>query len=142
MKFLNNGRINKFALRRSGVLSITPTNWRNALAPHRNILFHPFRLSIKSNPNQFAAIKKFPRYLSFWSTTLIAWEYLNPQIVKPNWLFEFVSIIYIFVQFLFTFLLLFYFFPPLCLDTQNIRFVFAAVKDTILQMNLRDFNLV
>ncbi|NXQ87699.1 GNA14 protein, partial [Nyctibius grandis] len=27
-------------------------------------------------------------------------------------------------------------------DTENIRFVFAAVKDTILQLNLREFNLV
>ncbi|XP_025920139.1 guanine nucleotide-binding protein subunit alpha-14 [Apteryx mantelli] len=27
-------------------------------------------------------------------------------------------------------------------DTENIRFVFAAVKDTILQINLREFNLV
>lgn len=27
-------------------------------------------------------------------------------------------------------------------DTQNIRFVFAAVKDTILQSNLREYNLV
>lgn len=28
------------------------------------------------------------------------------------------------------------------LDTENIRFVFAAVKDTILQHNLREYNLV
>jgi hypothetical protein len=27
-------------------------------------------------------------------------------------------------------------------DTENIRFVFAAVKDTILQHNLREYNLV
>ncbi|XP_059825744.1 guanine nucleotide-binding protein subunit alpha-14 [Hypanus sabinus] len=27
-------------------------------------------------------------------------------------------------------------------DTENIRFVFAAVKDTILQLNLKEFNLV
>lgn len=27
-------------------------------------------------------------------------------------------------------------------DTENIRFVFAAVKDTILQLNLREYNLV
>lgn len=27
-------------------------------------------------------------------------------------------------------------------DTENIRFVFAAVKDTILQANLREYNLV
>ena len=27
-------------------------------------------------------------------------------------------------------------------DTENIRFVFAAVKDTILQGNLREYNLV
>nr|XP_005997547.1 PREDICTED: guanine nucleotide-binding protein subunit alpha-14 [Latimeria chalumnae] len=27
-------------------------------------------------------------------------------------------------------------------DTENIRFVFAAVKDTILQSNLKEFNLV
>lgn len=27
-------------------------------------------------------------------------------------------------------------------DTENIRFVFAAVKDTILQENLREYNLV
>uniref|UniRef100_A0A2I3SFV8 Guanine nucleotide-binding protein subunit alpha n=1 Tax=Pan troglodytes TaxID=9598 RepID=A0A2I3SFV8_PANTR len=27
-------------------------------------------------------------------------------------------------------------------DTENIRFVFAAVKDTILQLNLKDYNLV
>uniref|UniRef100_A0A8D0E0E9 Guanine nucleotide-binding protein subunit alpha n=1 Tax=Salvator merianae TaxID=96440 RepID=A0A8D0E0E9_SALMN len=26
-------------------------------------------------------------------------------------------------------------------DTENIRFVFAAVKDTILQLNLKEFNL-
>lgn len=30
----------------------------------------------------------------------------------------------------------------LCLDTENIRFVFAAVKDTILQSNLKEYNLV
>jgi hypothetical protein len=30
------------------------------------------------------------------------------------------------------------FFP----DTENIRFVFAAVKDTILQLNLKEYNLV
>lgn len=34
-------------------------------------------------------------------------------------------------------LLLFYF-----SDTDNIRFVFAAVKDTILQLNLKEYNLV
>lgn len=28
------------------------------------------------------------------------------------------------------------------IDTENIRFVFAAVKDTILQLNLREYNLV
>ena len=28
------------------------------------------------------------------------------------------------------------------LDTENIRFVFAAVKDTILQLNLKEYNLV
>lgn len=28
------------------------------------------------------------------------------------------------------------------LDTENIRFVFAAVKDTILQSNLKEYNLV
>lgn len=28
------------------------------------------------------------------------------------------------------------------LDTENIKFVFAAVKDTILQHNLREYNLV
>lgn len=27
-------------------------------------------------------------------------------------------------------------------DTENIRFVFAAVKDTILQLNLKEYNLV
>lgn len=27
-------------------------------------------------------------------------------------------------------------------DTENIRFVFAAVKDTILQHNLKEYNLV
>lgn len=27
-------------------------------------------------------------------------------------------------------------------DTENIKFVFAAVKDTILQSNLREYNLV
>lgn len=27
-------------------------------------------------------------------------------------------------------------------DTENIRFVFAAVKDTILQSNLKEYNLV
>ena len=27
-------------------------------------------------------------------------------------------------------------------DTENIRFVFVAVKDTILTANLKDFNLV
>ena len=27
-------------------------------------------------------------------------------------------------------------------DTENIRFVFAAVKDAILQLNLREYNLV
>lgn len=27
-------------------------------------------------------------------------------------------------------------------DTENIKFVFAAVKDTILQQHLKDFNLV
>ncbi|KAG7242786.1 hypothetical protein INR49_019284 [Caranx melampygus] len=26
-------------------------------------------------------------------------------------------------------------------DTENIRFVFAAVKDTILQLNLKEYNL-
>ena len=30
----------------------------------------------------------------------------------------------------------------LILDTENIRFVFAAVKDTILQLNLKEYNLV
>lgn len=30
--------------------------------------------------------------------------------------------------------------PPT--DTENIRFVFAAVKDTILQSNLKEYNLV
>ena len=30
----------------------------------------------------------------------------------------------------------------LYLDTENIRFVFAAVKDTILQLNLKEYNLV
>jgi len=30
----------------------------------------------------------------------------------------------------------------LYLDTENIRFVFAAVKDTILQSNLKEYNLV
>jgi hypothetical protein len=30
----------------------------------------------------------------------------------------------------------------LLLDTENIRFVFAAVKDTILQLNLKEYNLV
>jgi hypothetical protein len=30
----------------------------------------------------------------------------------------------------------------LFLDTENIRFVFAAVKDTILQLNLKEYNLV
>ena len=30
----------------------------------------------------------------------------------------------------------------LCADTENIRFVFAAVKDTILQLNLKEYNLV
>jgi len=28
------------------------------------------------------------------------------------------------------------------IDTENIRFVFAAVKDTILQLNLKEYNLV
>ena len=32
--------------------------------------------------------------------------------------------------------------PILILDTENIRFVFAAVKDTILQLNLKEYNLV
>ena len=34
--------------------------------------------------------------------------------------------------------------PLWCLsaDTENIRFVFAAVKDTILQLNLKEYNLV
>ena len=27
-------------------------------------------------------------------------------------------------------------------DTENIRFVFAAVRDTILQTNLKEYNLV
>ena len=27
-------------------------------------------------------------------------------------------------------------------DTENIRFVFAAVRDTILQYNLKEYNLV
>ncbi len=27
-------------------------------------------------------------------------------------------------------------------DTENIRFVFAAVRDTILQSNLKEYNLV
>ena len=27
-------------------------------------------------------------------------------------------------------------------DTENIRFVFADVKDTILQLNLKEYNLV
>ena len=27
-------------------------------------------------------------------------------------------------------------------DTENIRFVFAAVRDTILQLNLKEYNLV
>ena len=31
---------------------------------------------------------------------------------------------------------------PFRLDTENIRFVFAAVKDTILQLNLKEYNLV
>ena len=35
-------------------------------------------------------------------------------------------------------LIVFLFFP----DTENIRFVFAAVKDTILQLNLKEYNLV
>jgi len=35
-------------------------------------------------------------------------------------------------------------FSPCCrsADTENIRFVFAAVKDTILQLNLKEYNLV
>ena len=32
--------------------------------------------------------------------------------------------------------------PIFSLDTENIRFVFAAVKDTILQLNLKEYNLV
>jgi len=31
---------------------------------------------------------------------------------------------------------------PFLSDTENIRFVFAAVKDTILQLNLKEYNLV
>ena len=34
------------------------------------------------------------------------------------------------------------FFFSTFLDTENIRFVFAAVKDTILQSNLKEYNLV
>lgn len=32
--------------------------------------------------------------------------------------------------------------PTTISDTENIRFVFAAVKDTILQSNLKEYNLV
>ena len=58
-----------------------------------------------------------------------------------------VSIFYFFIFYPFSFplvgfilTLLFYFVK--ILDTENIRFVFAAVKDTILQLNLKEYNLV
>lgn len=41
-----------------------------------------------------------------------------------------------------TYTILMLFFPPPHTDTENIRFVFAAVKDTILQQNLKEYNLV
>ncbi len=47
-------------------------------------------------------------------------------------------------QFFFHFLLILFHlqFFKLKTDTENIRFVFAAVKDTILQLNLKEYNLV